>query len=114
VTTAVVALDLEGPAAPPRSNGELVFAEPWESRIFGVAVAMHQAGCFEWPAFQSQLIAAIAEWEAGRAGDEPFSYYTCWLQGLEALLAEMGVVEPEQLRARVAEQWARPDGHDHG
>ncbi|MFD9651474.1 hypothetical protein [Streptomyces mirabilis] len=27
-------LDIEGPAAPPRSNGELVFAEPWESRAF--------------------------------------------------------------------------------
>ncbi len=110
MTTAVAALDLEGPAAPPRSNGELVFAEPWESRIFGVAVAMHQAGCFEWPAFQSQLIAAIARWEAG---DEAFSYYTCWLQGLEALLGEMGLIEPSQLRARVEELEARPDGHDH-
>jgi hypothetical protein len=64
VTTSVVALDLEGPAAPPRSNGELVFSEPWESRIFGVAVSMHQAGCFEWTAFQAELMAAIARWES--------------------------------------------------
>ena len=40
---AVVAVD--GPAAPPRSNGELVFAEPWESRAFGVAVALARRGC---------------------------------------------------------------------
>jgi nitrile hydratase accessory protein len=113
VTTAVVALDLEGPAAPPRSNGELVFAEPWESRIFGVTVSMHQDGRFEWPAFQAELIAAIARWEAEHGEDEAFSYYTCWLQGIEALLAEMGVVEPAQLRARVESLEARPDGHDH-
>ena len=25
-------LDLDGPSAPPRSNGALVFEEPWESR----------------------------------------------------------------------------------
>ncbi|MFF3919955.1 hypothetical protein ACFYZB_42375 [Streptomyces sp. NPDC001852] len=30
-------LDTEGPAAPPRSNGELLFAEPWESRACGMA-----------------------------------------------------------------------------
>ncbi len=64
MTASVVALALEGPAAPPRSNGELVFSEPWESRIFGMAVSMHQAGCFEWAAFQGELIAAIGRWEA--------------------------------------------------
>ena len=37
-------LDIEGPAAPPRSNGELVFAEPWESRAFGMAVTLYEAG----------------------------------------------------------------------
>ena len=122
MTSSVVALAVEGPAAPPRSNGELVFSEPWESRIFGVAVSMHQAGCFEWPAFQSELIAAIARWEATHqvhdasdspGGGEPFSYYTCWLQALESLLDRMGVVAADQLRDRVADQRSRPAGHDH-
>ena len=40
-------LDIEGPAAPPRSNGELVFAAPWESRAFGLAMALHDGGLFE-------------------------------------------------------------------
>ena len=34
----------DAPAAPPRDNGELVFEAPWESRAFGVAVALHDAG----------------------------------------------------------------------
>ena len=31
-------LDTEGPAAPPRANGELVFTAPWQSRIFGTTM----------------------------------------------------------------------------
>ena len=57
-------MDIEGPAAPPRSNGELVFAEPWESRAFGMAVTLYEAGVFAWPQFQAALIARIARWEA--------------------------------------------------
>ena len=48
-------LDVEGPAAPPRSNGELVFSEPWESRAFGMAVILYEAGAFTWPRFQAAL-----------------------------------------------------------
>lgn len=111
---AAVALELEGRAAPPRNNGELVFAEPWESRVFGVAVSLSEAGCFEWSAFQGELIAAIARWEATHDPDEPFSYYTCWLQALESLLDRLGVVGADQLAARLADHRARPHGHDHG
>ncbi len=53
-------LDIEGAAAPPRSNGELAFAAPWESRAFGMAVTLHEAGAFTWPQFQAALIARIA------------------------------------------------------
>ncbi|MDT7620396.1 MAG: hypothetical protein QOF99_1297, partial [Pseudonocardiales bacterium] len=42
-------LESDGPGAPPRSNGELVFAEPWESRAFGMAVTLFDAGAFRWP-----------------------------------------------------------------
>ena len=55
-------MDIEGPAAPPRANGELVFAEPWESRAFAMAVALCEAGMFTWPQFQAALIARIASW----------------------------------------------------
>lgn len=61
-------LDIEGPAAPPRSNGELVFAEPWESRAFGMAVTQYDAGALTWPEFQAALIPRIAAWEPRRRG----------------------------------------------
>jgi nitrile hydratase accessory protein len=103
-------LDVEGPAAPPRSNGELVFAAPWESRAFGLAMALHDGGLFEWESFRRQLIAAVARAES--AGGE-FSYYRCWLEALQTLLDSSGLVDSasvEELAARLA---GRPAGHDH-
>ena len=106
-------LDVDGPAAPPRSNGELVFAEPWESRAFGLAMSLNAGGVFEWEAFRQQLIAAVAEAEREASDEEPFSYYRCWLLALERVLDAGGVVSTEQLRARAKELGARPAGHDH-
>ncbi|MDP9073315.1 MAG: nitrile hydratase accessory protein [Actinomycetota bacterium] len=104
-------LDVDGPAAPPRANGELVFAEPWQSRIFGVTMALYQGGCFEWSAFQAELIAAIERWES--SATEPYSYYTCWLQAFESLMGRLDLLAPEEMRSRVAELVDRPAGHDH-
>jgi len=103
-------LDVEGPAAPPRSNGELVFAAPWESRVFGLAMALHDGGLFEWEAFRRQLIAAVARAE-GAAGD--FSYYRCWLEALQTLLASEGLVDPVAVEERAGVLACRPAGHDH-
>lgn len=106
----LVQLDIDGPAAPPRSNGELVFAAPWEGRAFGLAMALHDGGLFEWNAFQGQLIAAVARAEA--AGGE-FSYYRCWLEALQTLLATEGLVDLAAVESRTAELACRPVGHDH-
>jgi nitrile hydratase accessory protein len=106
-------LDVEGPAAPPRRNGELVFAAPWESRAFGLAVALHAGGAFDWEDFRQQLMRAIAEWERDHEPDEPWSYYRCWLTALERVLVARGVVGAAELEARARELRARPAGHDH-
>jgi nitrile hydratase accessory protein len=103
-------LDIEGPGAPPRSNGELVFAAPWESRAFGLAMALHDGGLFEWEDFRRQLIRAVARAEA--AGGE-FSYYRCWLEALQTLLDLKGLVDVASVEERAGELACRPPGHDH-
>ena len=103
-------LDVDGPAAPPRSNGELVFAAPWESRAFGLAMALHDGGLFEWEDFRQQLIAAVKRAEV--AGGE-FSYYRCWLEALQTLLDVEGLVDIAAVEDRAAELACRPAGHDH-
>lgn len=72
--------------APPRRNGELLFAHPWESRAFGLAIALAKAGHFEWEDFRQQLIAAIGAWEAAGHPPEEWNYYERWLEALRAVL----------------------------
>ena len=108
------ALDTDETSAPPRANGELVFAEPWESRAFGMAVSLHDAGLFAWPQFQAALIARIAAWENPHPEGECYSYYTQWLGALEDVLAGDGTVFTDEVVQRAAELAIRPAGHDHG
>jgi nitrile hydratase accessory protein len=85
---------MEGRAALPRKNGELVFEEPWQGRVFGMAVALHERGLYEWDEFRQTLIAQVAAAE-GRGG--PFVYYEIWLRTFEDLLARKRLVTNTEL-----------------
>jgi len=106
-------LDSAGPAAPPRDNGELVFAAPWQSQAFGVALALHDAGYIDWEDFRQALIREIGAWEVGHPSGQGWSYYECWLRSLERLVSGTGLVTGGDLRARLDLLAARPAGHDH-
>lgn len=108
--------DPSAPAAPPRSNGELVFEEPWESRAFGVAVALHDAGLIDFEAFRSRLIEEIGAWEAAHGPSaQGYRYYERWLAALERTLLDAGLVDAEHVgvaRTALEHEWAH-DRHDH-
>jgi len=108
-------LEWDGPSAPPRRNGELVFDALWESRVFGMTMTLYERGAFAWDEFRDRLIAAIAAWERAHHGEDPatYRYWDCWLAAFESLLADKGLCAPSVLEARVAELAARPKGHDH-
>lgn len=91
---------MPGPAAPPRKNGELVFAAPWQGRAFGVGVALCHRGAYRWEEFQRRLITEVA---SADAAGEPGVYYEQWLAALEKLLVEKQVVSPEEIARRAAE-----------
>jgi nitrile hydratase accessory protein len=108
---------MDGPAALPRKNGELVFEAPWESRAFGLAVAMSDQDQYAWEDFRQRLIAEIG---AADASNAPTSYYERWLAAFESLLVERGFVSRQELDQRTAEyaSGARDDDdhddhHDH-
>lgn len=105
--------DADGPGAPPRKNGELVFGAPWESRAFAIAVALSD-GVYEWEDFRAELIAEISRWEgAGHSGEE-WSYYERWLESLETVLVERGVITADELGERLREvAHAAAHEHDH-
>ena len=99
-----------GEAALPRKNGELVFEMPWESRAFGLAVSLSDAGVVEWPEFREALVAAIKESERDKDGR---SYYQQWLSALEKVALEKGLVTEESMNGRMS--WLDEEsrhGHD--
>lgn len=93
-----VALDVDGPAAPPRRNGELAFDAPWEARVFGLAAAVvdeHLGG--DWQPFRRLLIAAIAA-----EPDRP--YWHSWTLALEQLTVDVGILDAGAVDAQVEAQ----------
>jgi cobaltochelatase CobN len=94
LTVDQVVTAMQGPAAPPRRNGELVFEEPWQGRVFGMAVALHEQGAYEWEEFREALIDRIAAAERRGA---PFVSYEIWLETFEALLRARGLVTQDEL-----------------
>ncbi len=116
--------DGDGPAAPPRANGELVFTAPWQSRLFATTMRLWEQEHFEWDTFRHQLIAEIAAHEAelGFHGDHPndgavaaadprYDYWGCWLRALEAVLSALHLVSGPELARRGDAIAARPPDH---
>ena len=111
-----IANDISGPAAIPRRNGEPVFNEPWESRIFGAAVALCERGLFAWDEFRERLIAEIAkaEKQANLAPQAPSTYYERFLSALERLLIDKGICAKEDIEQYEGEEAAEDHEHSKG
>ena len=90
-----------------------MFAAPWESRAFGVALALHDAGRIDWEDFRQSLIGEIGAWETAHPSGAGWNYYECWLRALEQVVSRQGLVGAGDLRARVGLLAERPAGHDH-
>jgi nitrile hydratase accessory protein len=98
--------DLESSVSPPRENGELVFAAPWERRVFGLTIALCRSGQCDWEQFRSRLIHHIAV-DGGR------DYWRSWATALEDVLATDTLVQREELDERQQRLSRRPVGFDH-
>lgn len=83
---------MEGRAALPRDNGELVFAAPWEARAFAMAVGLVRKLDLPWDAFRERLIDEIATQPAR-------PYYESWAAALESLVLSLGLTTTDALDA---------------
>ena len=87
---------VDGPAAPPRRNGELVFEAPWQSRVFGLCAAIVET-CFEGDRepFRQHLVAAITA-----EPDRP--YWDSWTLALQQLAVDTGLLDELAIERRIA------------
>jgi nitrile hydratase accessory protein len=75
----------------PRSNGELVFEEPWQGRALGMAVVALERAGVPWSEFSRQLGEAIRRHGYDPGEPAATAYYAAWIEALEATLAHAGV-----------------------
>lgn len=74
----------------PRDNEEPVFSQPWQAQAFAMAVSLNEQGIFTWSEW-----AQIFSKEINNDGD-PQSYYLNWMNALETLLNDKGIVVSEE------------------
>lgn len=79
------------------TDGDHVFAEPWQARAFALALALCERGIFSLRDFQVALIGRINSYEKSRCIAGTGDYYTLWIEALEHLLAEKNMLPRERL-----------------
>ena len=85
---------LAGAAPLPRDNGELVFEEPWQGRALGMGVAVMNRFGITSDEFRTHLVAAIRAHPETREESAATAYYAAWVEALEQLLGERGLISP--------------------
>lgn len=98
----------------PRDAGGPVFNEPWEAHAFALAVRLSECGGFTWSEWAATLSREIRSAQQRGDPDLGHSYYHHWLNALERLCAEKGLVSSVAIQRR-KERWRRAYLHTpHG
>jgi nitrile hydratase beta subunit-like protein len=84
---------MDGAAALPRDNGELVFDAPWEGRVLAMALAVVQQRGLDWDDFRRRLVVALE-------ADPDRPYYESWTVALTDLVVDLGVIAEDDLGTR--------------
>ena len=97
---------LRGAPDIPRDDQGPVFAAPWEAQAFAMALALEERGAFSQTEWSATLGDAIASAQAAGDPDIGQTYFSHWLNALEALVVSKGLVAVEAL-ASYHDAWER-------
>jgi nitrile hydratase accessory protein len=73
------------------------FAEPWQARVFALALALSERGMFSLRDFQAALIGRITAFEKGHCITGTNDYYTRWIEALEDMLMQKSMLPTDRL-----------------
>jgi len=88
------------------SDGEPVFAEPWQAQVFASTVALSQQGLFSWKQWVEIFSAEIAACPQAAGESAVDAYFRQWLAALESMLTARGVVSRDDI-VQTQEHWRR-------
>jgi nitrile hydratase accessory protein len=63
-----------------------VFSEPWQAHAFAMTLQLHEKGLFTWPEWAAALTQEISNAQQAGDTDTGATYYTHWLNALEAMV----------------------------
>lgn len=95
----------ELPALPRDAEGP-VFNEPWQAQAFALAVQLSASGYFTWPEWVEVFSQAIKAAQVHGDPDLGNTYYQHWLEALERICTDKGLVAQAALKQRKA-AWRR-------
>jgi nitrile hydratase accessory protein len=75
----------EMPLPAQESNGT-VFTEPWQAHAFAMTLQLHEKGLFTWTEWAAALTDEIRKAQSAGDADTGTTYYTHWLNALEAMV----------------------------
>lgn len=81
------------------------FDEPWQARAFAIAVAItnrEDTGSFEWDEFNAAFVSEL-DGTAPLNDDIENRYYDEWVDAIETLLLDAGVISPGEYEERTRE-----------
>jgi len=74
-----------------------VFAEPWLAHAFAMTLQLHEKGLFTWPEWAATLTSEIRNAQSAGDADTGTTYYTHWLNALEAMVLAKQLGTAEQI-----------------
>ena len=87
-----------------RDDDGPVFSAPWEAAAFALAVRLSEEGRFTWREWTECLSEVIAEAQQRGGPGLGATYYHHWVNALERLCAEKGLVGLDAMHRR-KEEW---------
>ncbi len=78
---------------------EPVFAAPWHAQLFAITVCLNEAGRVAWPEWAARFGEVLKRRGLEAELDGGDDYFLAWLETLEALAAQLGWAEAEEVSA---------------
>lgn len=84
--------------------GALSFDAPWQARAFGIALALRDRDAVDWTDFQERFVDNVRATDPDRMQAAVESvYYERWLETVEELVVDAGVVDEAEIDRRTEE-----------
>lgn len=98
------------PSNPTSRAPERPFDAPWQAQLFGLTVALNEAGHFEWHEWAQVFGARLKA--VGVVGNEP--YYLAWLAAFQDFVVARGIASESEVLSLTAAWHAAAHATPHG